>query len=141
LFIWGWHIPVLFEAALENEVLHVVEHFTFAFTAYLFWWNIIDPHPLRPNLSYLARVPYIFLTVVPAFALGAFLTFSSRAWFSPYELTAPLYNMTALEDQQVGGTIMWIPGSFIIGTALIIDLFLAARGEQQLQLALERQDS
>ena len=141
LFIWGWHLPVLFEAALENEVLHVVEHFTFAFTAYLFWWNIIDPHPLRPNLSYLARVPYIFLTVVPAFALGAFLTFSSRAWFSPYELTAPLYNMTALEDQQVGGTIMWIPGSFIIGTALIIDLFLAARGEQQLQLALERQDS
>ena len=139
LVMWGWHLPALFEAALANETVHFVEHFTFAATAYLFWWNIIDPHPLRANLSYLARIPYIFLTVVPAFALGAFLTFSSRPWFSPYEITAPLYGISALEDQQVGGTIMWIPGSFIIGTALIVDLFLAARREQQIQVALEQQ--
>ena len=138
LFLWVWHLPVLFEGALENELLHFFEHFTFALTAYLFWWNVIDPHPLRSNLSYLARVPYIFLTVVPAFALGAFLTFSSDPWFATYEVTAPLHGISALEDQQVGGTIMWIPGSFIIGTALIVDLFLAAREEQRIQLAKEQ---
>jgi putative membrane protein len=138
LVLWIWHLPVLFVGALEDELLHFVEHFTFAFAAYLFWWNIIDPHPLRPNLSYLARIPYIFITVGPTFALGAFLTFSSDPWFSPYAITAPLHGISALEDQQVGGTIMWIPGSFIIGTALILDLFLAARQEQRAQLAQER---
>ena len=138
LFIWGWHVPGLFVAALENELVHLIEHTSFAFTAYLFWWNIIDPHPLRANLSYLARIPYTFLTVVPAFALGAFLTFSSEPWFAPYEITAPAYGISALEDQQIGGTIMWIPGSFIIGATLIWILFLAVRQEQRLQVAREQ---
>ena len=61
LLIWGWHLPVLFEAALESELLHFVEHLTFAIAAYLFWWNIIDPHPLRPNLySYIFYKFFMF---------------------------------------------------------------------------------
>jgi putative membrane protein len=135
--IIGWHFPVFFEAALENEALHTVEHLLFALGAYVFWWNIIDPHPLKPNLSYLVRVPYIFISVVPAFLLGAFLTFAGSAWYAQYEISAPLYGISALEDQQLGGVIMWIPGSFIIGSALIIDLFLAARTEQDAQAARE----
>jgi putative membrane protein len=135
--IIGWHFPVFFEAALEREAVHTLEHVLFATGAYVFWWNIIDPHPLRPNLSYLVRVPYIFISVVPAFVLGAFLVFAGTAWYAPYQTSAPLYGFTGLEDQQLGGVIMWIPGSFIIGAALVIDLFLAARTEQEAQLARE----
>ena len=135
--IIGWHFSAFFEAALENEALHNLEHVLFALGAYVFWWNIIDPHPLRSNLSYLARIPYIFLSVVPAFTLGAFLTFAASAWYAPYEITAPLHGLSALEDQQLGGVIMWIPGSFIIGSALMIDLFLAVRTEQDAQNARE----
>jgi putative membrane protein len=133
----GWHLPALFDAALANETLHTIEHLVFAFAAYVFWWNIIDPLPLRPNLAYLARVPYIFLTVVPAFALGAFLTFATSPWFDHYAETTARYGLTRLDDQQLGGVIMWIPGSFIIGTALIVDLYLAVRVEQQNQLRQE----
>ena len=136
--LFFWHVPAFFEAALENPVVHGVEHLSFGVAGYLFWWNVVDPHPLRPNLSYLARIPYIFLTVVPSFVLGAFLTFSTDAWFAPYEATAPLHGLTALEDQQIGGVLMWVPGSFIIGTALMIDLYLTARREQEIQLAHER---
>ena len=133
-----WHVPPFFEAALENEAVHLFEHLTFASAAYLFWWNIVDPLPLRPNLSYLARVPYIFVTVVPSFLLGAFLTFSDAAWFDPYELTAPLHGFTTIEDQQLGGVIMWLSGSFIIGATLMIDLYLAVRYEQRQQAVLEQ---
>ena len=132
-----WHVPAFFEAALGNEAMHQLEHLLFAGAAYAFWWNVVDPLPLRPNLSYLARIPYIFITVVPAFLLGAFLTFAGSAWFETYELSAPQYGLTGLEDQQIGGVIMWIPGSFIVGTALMIDLFMAVRHEQQIQLARE----
>ena len=133
----GWHFPLAFEAAATNEAVHVLEHASFAIGAYLFWWNIIDPLPLKANLTYLVRVPYIFITVVPNFVLGAFLTFAPNAWYAVYEASAALYGMTGLEDQQLGGVIMWIPGSFIIGTALVIDLAMAVRLEQREQLARE----
>ena len=77
------------------------------------------------------------MTVVPNFILGAFLTFAPDAWYGIYEASAARYGMTGLEDQQLGGVIMWIPGSFIIGTALVIDLAMAVRLEQREQLALE----
>lgn len=133
----GWHSTLAFEAAVGNEALHVLEHGMFAAGAYVFWWNIIDPLPFKPNLSYLVRVPYIFVTVIPNFALGAFLTYSPSAWFGVYEASAARYGLTGLEDQQLGGVIMWIPGSFIIGTALVLVLVVAVRREQQEQLALE----
>ncbi len=133
----GWHVSPAFEAAATNEAMHVLEHASFAIGAYVFWWNIIDPLPLKPNLPYLARVPYIFMTVVPNFILGAFLTYAPNAWYGVYEASAALYGMTGLEDQQLGGVIMWIPGSFIVGTALVIVLALALRLEQREQLASE----
>ena len=137
----GWHFALAFEAAATNEAVHVLEHASFAIGAYLFWWNIIDPLPLKANLSYLARVPYIFMTVVPNFILGAFLAFAPTAWYGVYAASAARYGMTGLEDQQLGGVIMWIPGSFIIGTALVIDLAMAVRLEQREQLALEASHS
>jgi putative membrane protein len=129
--MFAWHLPALYEAALGNEALHLLEHAVFVIGAYLFWWNVIDPHPLRPNLQYLVRVPYIFLTVVPAFALGAFLTFADGPWYATYIVTAPLHGLTPIEDQQLGGVIMWVPGSFIIGAALVLDLYVAIRNEQE----------
>ena len=136
--IIGWHFPVAYEAALRNETVHLIEHLTFALGAYLWWWNVIDPAPLRASLSYLARVPFVFITIVPNFALGAFLTFSPNPWYPHYEITAPAYGITALEDQEIGGVIMWVPGSFIIAAALLLALFYAVRHEQQMQLARER---
>lgn len=131
--MFAWHLPSLYEAALANEGLHLAEHAVFAIGAYLFWWNVIDPHPLRPNLSYLVRIPYIFITVVPAFVLGAFLTFAGEPWYETYIVSAPLYGFSGIEDQQLGGVIMWIPGSLIIGTALILDLYVAIKQEQNKQ--------
>ncbi len=133
-----WHFPFAYEAALGNELVHVVEHFAFALGAYLWWWNVVDPIPLRASLPYLARVPFVFITIVPSFVLGAFLTFAPEAWYTPYEATAPAYGFSALEDQQLGGLIMWIPGSFVIAATLLLTLRYAVRSEHAAQLARER---
>ena len=137
LVFTGWHFPFAFEAALRNEGVHLLEHLLFASAAYLYWWNVIDPIPLRPNLSYLVRIPYIFITIAPAFVLGAFLTFATSAWYEPYQATTAAHGLTALDDQQIGGVVMWIPGSFIFATALLIDLLYVVRTEQADQLAKE----
>jgi cytochrome c oxidase assembly factor CtaG len=132
-----WHFPVFFEAAVESDGLHVVQHVIFAAVAYAYWWNVIDPVPLKPNIGYLARIPYTFIVVVPNFALSAFLTFSASAWYSHYEIPAATHGFTAIQDQQLGGLIMWIPGSFIIGTAMLWVLYLALRSEQRHQMERE----
>ena len=102
---------------------------------------MIDPAPLRASLSYLARVPFVFITIVPNFILGAFLTFAPNAWYPHYELTVPAYGITALEDQQIGGVIMWIPGSFIVAATLLLTLYYAVQHEEKVQLAREGRDT
>ena len=134
-----WHFPFAYEAALRNEFIHTVEHLAFALGAYVWWWNVIDPTPLRASLSYLARVPFVFITIVPNFVLGAFLSFASEAWYAPYAATAPAYGFTHLEDQELGGLIMWVPGSFIIAATLLLTLRYAVRSEHAAQLARERE--
>jgi putative membrane protein len=135
--LFVWHQPAVFEAALGNEALHLLEHASFAMGGYLFWWNVVDPHPLKPNLPYLVRVPYVFITMIPNFTLAAFLTFAQSAWYPTYAESVLRHGFTAIEDQQLGGVVMWIPGSFIFGAALVLSLFAAARAEQAAQLALE----
>jgi putative membrane protein len=66
-------------------------------------------------------VAYVFTTVLHTSILGALLLFAQRPWYSPYLATAPIWHLTALEDQQLGGLIMWIPaGTLLIVIALIL---------------------
>jgi cytochrome c oxidase assembly factor CtaG len=114
LALWLWHAPILFDATLSSDFIHALQHISFFGTALLFWWALVYGH--RGRLGYGGSLLYVFTTAVHSSVLGALLTFSSRAWYSPYFSTAPAWHLTALEDQQVGGLIMWIPA----GTLLVL---------------------
>jgi putative membrane protein len=136
--ILGWHSPPAYNLALTNEIVHDFEHLTFTLSGILFWWNIIDPIPLRSNLSYLGRVPYIFLTTIPNFVLGGFLTFASSPLYAHYANRNLPFGLTAVEDQQIAGTLMWIPGAIILLITLLSMLFLAISAEEKNQRQKER---
>ena len=106
LALWIWHIPALYDAALEHEVVHVVQHLCFFGTAALFWWGIV--HGRQGRLGYGAAVVYLFVTAVHGGVLGALLTVSPRVWYVPYLVQHPA-GLTPLEDQQLAGLLMWIP--------------------------------
>ena len=137
--ILGWHAPAMYDAALRNETLHILEHLVFSVTAFLFWWNVIDPIPLRPNLVYLARLPYLFVTTVPNFSLGAFLVFSPDPWYEAYQGRDLALGLSPLADQQLGGLVMWVPGSLALLLALVIVLFVVLVKEEQHQRQREAQ--
>jgi putative membrane protein len=82
----------------------------------------------------------VFITIVPGFVLGSFLTFAPEAWYETYNTTTLAYGVSALEDQQIGGLIMWIPGSFVIATVLLLTLRSAVRAETNQQLQKEAVD-
>jgi putative membrane protein len=115
--IWIWHLPSLYSASVTSELVHAVQHFSFLFSALLFWWSALHnraPQRLGNGLF------YVFATAVHTSILGALLTFASKPWYSVYSLTAPDWGLTPLEDQELGGLIMWIPPGF-----LYLGVFLA----------------
>jgi putative membrane protein len=122
LTLWVWHAPALYQATLESEWIHGLQHTMFLASALLFWWTLV--HGRYGRLGYGMALLYVFTTAVHSSVLGALITFSQRLWYPIYEGRTLAWHLTALEDQQVGGLIMWIPaGTVLIGVALA---FLAA---------------
>ncbi len=109
--LWVWHLPALYEAALRDQVLHVVEHLSFFLTALLFWSLIISFG--RPRMPYPARLGYVFVTALQSGGLGAILTFASVPLYSVHAAGARAWGLSALQDQQLAGVIMWIPAGLV----------------------------
>ena len=118
LALWLWHVPWLFDQTLRSNWIHAAQHTTFLVTAVMFWWPVLNR---TPALGYGGALVYVFTTILHTSVLGALLTFAPRAWYSPYVATAPAWHLTALEDQQIGGLIMWIPaGTLLLIVALVL---------------------
>jgi putative membrane protein len=123
--IWIWHAPALFELALNNAGWHVAQHVSFFASALAFWWVVFAPQSRAAGAWAIAG---LFTTMLHTSALGALLTFAPSVWY-PLEGSPPL-GMTPLEDQQLGGLVMWVPGGFaymIAGLALVRRWLVAPR--------------
>jgi cytochrome c oxidase assembly factor CtaG len=70
-------------------------------------------HGPKGLMGYGAAVLYLFTTSVHSGVLGAFLTFTGRVLYPAYSRTAPSWGLTPLEDQQLGGLIMWVPAGLV----------------------------
>jgi putative membrane protein len=104
--LWAWHAPSLFQATIHNEWVHSAQHTSFLGSALLFWWALFYA---QGKSEYGAGVFYIFTTMVHTGILGALLTFAPSLWYPAYARTTAEWGLTPLEDQQIGGLIMWVP--------------------------------
>jgi putative membrane protein len=120
LTLWGWHLPSLYQATLDNDLIHALQHISFLGTALLFWWTLIEGRYGR--FGYGAALLYVFTTAVHSSVLGALITFAQQLWYPIYEGRTTAWHLTALEDQQLGGLIMWIPSGtvfIVVGLAML----------------------
>jgi putative membrane protein len=109
--LWIWHTPLLYQATITNEWVHSLQHFSFLGSALLFAWSLLQSHSGRRR--YGVAVFYTFITAVHTSLLGALLTFAPRPWYTVYTGTTMAWGYTPLEDQQLGGLIMWVPAGII----------------------------
>jgi putative membrane protein len=109
--LWTWHVPAFFQATLTSELVHDLQHASFFGSALLFWWAVVHIGP--GTVGYGAAILYLFTTMVHSGLLGALLTFAERLVYPAYQYTAPDWSLTALEDQQLGGVIMWVPAGLV----------------------------
>lgn len=111
VMLWSWHAPALYQATLTNDFLHHLQHVCFFGSAVLFWWSILHAAPGAAGVG--AGVLYLFTTMVHSGLLGALITFSDALVYPVYQYTVGAWGMSALEDQQLGGLIMWVPAGFV----------------------------
>lgn len=118
LTLWLWHVPAFFNAAMRSPPLHDLQHVTFLAAALAFWAALFETR--RPEQQG-AAVVYLFTTTVHTSVLGALITFAIHPWYAAYLQLPREGGLTALEDQQLGGLIMWVPGSLVyVGVALAL---------------------
>jgi putative membrane protein len=114
--LWLWHVPAFFNAAVTRGAVHDWQHATFLGTALIFWHALLRP---GSRASRGMSLLYLFTTTVHTGVLGALLTFAPRPLYATLDTGLRTPGLSALEDQQLGGLIMWLPGSLVyVGFAL-----------------------
>jgi cytochrome c oxidase assembly factor CtaG/cytochrome c2 len=109
--LWTWHLPGPYQSTITSGWMHALQHASFLFTALVFWWSILSARGAEPGRGRGGAVFYLFGTALQTGALGALLAFAPSLWYPAYAATTGPWGLTPLEDQQLGGLIMWIPGS------------------------------
>ncbi|MFQ5398163.1 MAG: cytochrome c oxidase assembly protein [Anaerolineae bacterium] len=121
----GWHDPNAYNAALRHELVHDVEHLTFFLAGMLFWWHVTGAGPrIHKRFGPIGRIAFLLSAIPPNMLIGVAIAFAREPIYT-YYLDAPrLWGLTVMMDQQLGGVIMWVPGSMMY---IIAALVLAAR--------------
>jgi putative membrane protein len=122
--IYLWHIPALYDAAVESPALHLLEHASFMAAGLALWWPLIQPVPMRRRMTGMQPLLYIASAKAGLATLGLILTWSSTALYPYYERTPRIWGLSPVDDQNVGGVIMMVEQSF---TLVLVLVFLFVR--------------
>jgi cytochrome c oxidase assembly factor CtaG len=123
---WGWHFSVLYNEALENGLLHHLQHATFLGAALLFWWPAIGADPSPWRLPHPVRILYLFLAMPQNSFLGVALMSASTVLYSHYVTNQRDWGISPLDDQALGGVLMWVVGdvAFLVGMMVVVALWM-----------------
>jgi len=119
----GWHVPALYNTAMANHNVHILQHLMFMVAAVLLWWPILSPLPELPRLAYLMQMLYLFLTTLPMSVVAVYITYSDNLLYPAYAAAPRILGILPLEDQLIGGLIMWIPGGLIFYGVISVIFF------------------
>ena len=118
-----WHLPPFYDLMMRNHGVHIVTHLMFMVTATLMWWPVMSPVKELPRLSPLPAILYLFLVCIPMQVVGALITFADQVLYPWYAAAPRTWGLNPLDDQQLGGLLMWIPGNLWIFGAIGVLFF------------------
>ena len=116
--MWLWHVPALYDAALEHSAVHTLEHLSFAAAGLLYWWHLLSPIRSRLRLGGMGPILYMASTKILVGFLGVLLAFAPDLLFSFYETGGERWGLSAIDDQRVAGLVMALEQSLVMGIAL-----------------------
>jgi putative membrane protein len=127
----GWHFPMLYNWALENHTVHIIQHLMFITAAMFMWWPVIEPVEEMSRMVTPLRMVYLFAMSVPMSVVSAMITLSDTVLYTWYGDAERVFKLSVIEDQQLGGLIMWVPGALILWMAISVLFYRWATAENR----------
>lgn len=116
--MWLTHFSPLYNAALDDQTLHIAEHLVYLISGMLFWWPVIAADPIPRRLGYGARLAYVGLQMPVNAAVGLAIYFAPTVLYPHYAAIGRSWGPDALTDQQIGGVLMWGAGDLLLLAAV-----------------------
>lgn len=112
----AWHLPVAYNAALDHDAVHALEHATMLGSALAFWAPVVRPRRTHGGVG----VVLLFVSLIASGILAALMVFAPTTWYAHPPTAA--WGLTPLEDQQVAGAVMWVVGGslYVIAGAIVL---------------------
>lgn len=128
-----WHLAGFYDLMMRSHEVHIATHLLFMATATLMWWPVMGPAPELPRLPAGPAMLYLFLVGIPMQIVAAFITFADEVLYPWYVAAPRMWGLSPLDDQQLGGLLMWIPGNLWIFASIGVLFFRWAKEEEQLE--------
>jgi putative membrane protein len=119
VLLWYWHAPGPYAGTFDSTLTYWTMHLTVFGSALWLWTALIARLGARPAQALAAGL----LSTVQMGLLGALITLAPRAVYAPHFATAGLWGLTPLQDQQLGGALMWAPGCLAFLAAAVAELW------------------
>jgi len=119
----GWHLPPLYNLAMAHHPVHIAQHLMFLTAAVLMWWPILSPLPELPRLAYPLQMLYLFLMSIPMSIVAVYIAYADSVLYPAYAVAPRVWGISPMQDQLVGGLIMWIPGGLYFFTIISVIFF------------------
>ena len=123
----AWHTVDAYDLMMRDHDVHIATHLMFMVAAVLFWWPVVSASTALPRLSPGLGMLYLFLGQIPMQILGAIITFADQPLYTWYLAAPRTWGMSPLDDQKLGGLLMWVPGNMWIWGAMSVLFFQWAK--------------
>ena len=119
----AWHLPPLYNVAMAVHPVHIAQHLMFLVAAVLMWWPILSPLPELPRLAYPLQMLYLFLMSIPMSIVAVYIAYADTVLYPAYASAPRIWGISPMQDQQIGGLIMWIPGGLFFFAIISVIFF------------------
>lgn len=128
--MWASHFSGLYDASLDSEPVHVLEHALYLGVALLFWWPVVGADPSPWRLPHPARIAYLFLGMPQSSFLGLAIFSAPDVLYPHYATLQRSWGPSPLADQQLAGGLMWAGGDLVFLIAMIVAVWVWLRAEE-----------
>jgi putative membrane protein len=118
IVLWAWHMPALYDLSLRDNAAYWAMQISLVGSGWLFWRAMANAAGARP----MAAIGAVLATGMQMCALGVILALAGHSWFAVHEATTWAWGLTPIEDQQLGGLVMWVPGGTIFAVLGLVGL-------------------
>ena len=119
----AWHLPPMYNTAMRHHAVHIVQHLMFMGASVLMWWPLASPSRALPRLPHAGQMLYCFLMSVPMSLVSVYIVYAQDILYPAYAAAPRIAGLSPLEDQRLGGLIMWIPGGLVFLVIMTVIFF------------------